>query len=164
MVSARKILGLPEDANLDEVRSAFRRLAKLIHPDHNPSEAATEMMRIVNLAFDEATGNAPSPPPKRRESTQPRYYNWAKCPDCETELTFGKWEGLTAQEVLETDPTYVAWVLANFREGSKWHELFVVAVNHLEALVHPPWTPEERERINGKLANWINQQKRRQQA
>jgi len=44
-------LGLPRHANQDEVRRAYRRLAKLHHPDLNPgNQAAEERFKSVAAA------------------------------------------------------------------------------------------------------------------
>jgi len=36
-----EILGVPESASQDEIRKAFRRLAKKHHPDVNPGDKAS---------------------------------------------------------------------------------------------------------------------------
>lgn len=53
----RAVLGVPEDATHDEIRRAFRRLAKRFHPDHASqsgltSEAAAERFRAVRAAYE----------------------------------------------------------------------------------------------------------------
>lgn len=46
-------LGLARDASGDEVRKAFRKLAKKYHPDQNPNDkAAEEKFKRVSAAFD----------------------------------------------------------------------------------------------------------------
>lgn len=37
-----RTLGVPRDADLPTIKSAYRRLAKTLHPDHNPGDAAAE--------------------------------------------------------------------------------------------------------------------------
>ena len=46
-----KELQLGPGANLDEVKSAFRKLAFKYHPDLNPSPKAAEKFRVVNEAY-----------------------------------------------------------------------------------------------------------------
>ena len=46
-------LGVARGANADEVRKAFRKLAKQHHPDANPGDAAAEeRFKRVSAAFD----------------------------------------------------------------------------------------------------------------
>jgi DnaJ-class molecular chaperone len=49
-----KVLGVPRDAPDEEIRSAYRKLAKQLHPDLNPSNKATaeERFKKVSAAYD----------------------------------------------------------------------------------------------------------------
>jgi DnaJ-class molecular chaperone len=48
-----KVLGVKKDAAADEIRSAYRKLAKKYHPDLNPGDkAAEEKFKAVSLAND----------------------------------------------------------------------------------------------------------------
>jgi len=48
-----KELGLPRSASQDDVRKAFRKLAKELHPDKNPGDAkAEERFKRISAAFD----------------------------------------------------------------------------------------------------------------
>lgn len=48
-----KVLGVPDGASEEECAKAYRRLAKLYHPDLNPDdEIAAQRMAEVNAAFD----------------------------------------------------------------------------------------------------------------
>lgn len=48
-----KVLGLQQGASEDEVKSAYRRLAKKYHPDLNPgNEEAAKKMNEINAAYD----------------------------------------------------------------------------------------------------------------
>ncbi len=47
-----RLLGIPTDADLPRIRTAYRSLAKRFHPDTNHgSEAAAELFRQVNNAY-----------------------------------------------------------------------------------------------------------------
>ena len=47
-----QILGVSENASFEDIRSAFRRLARENHPDRNPSRDAAERMRMINEAYE----------------------------------------------------------------------------------------------------------------
>jgi len=49
-----KVLGLSPDASDDDVKRAYRLLAKKYHPDMNPGDAhAAKMMNDINAAYDQ---------------------------------------------------------------------------------------------------------------
>ncbi len=53
MKSPYEILGVSPSASDDEIKTAYRKLAKKYHPDANPgSEYAAEKMREINAAYD----------------------------------------------------------------------------------------------------------------
>ena len=48
------VLGVSETATDDEIRAAYRRLAKQYHPDLNPNDpAAASKMNDINVAYDQ---------------------------------------------------------------------------------------------------------------
>ena len=48
-----QVLGVSRGASADEIRKAFRKLAKANHPDTNPNnKAAEERFKQVSAAFD----------------------------------------------------------------------------------------------------------------
>ena len=63
------VLGLTPDASDEEVKRAYRALAKKYHPDMNPGDAhAAEMMNKINAAYDQIKN------PQPRTTTQQRQY------------------------------------------------------------------------------------------
>jgi molecular chaperone DnaJ len=46
------ILGVNKSASQDEIKRAYRKLAKKYHPDRNPDEAAEERLKQINEAYD----------------------------------------------------------------------------------------------------------------
>ena len=49
-----KILGVSPDASDEDIKKAYRRLAKLYHPDRNPGdEEAAQKMQQVNAAYEQ---------------------------------------------------------------------------------------------------------------
>ena len=49
---ALEILGLDSEASLDEARNAYRKLARIYHPDKNSAPNATAMFRIIHDAYE----------------------------------------------------------------------------------------------------------------
>jgi molecular chaperone DnaJ len=63
-----RVLGLTPDATDEEVKQAYRRLAKKYHPDMNPGDPhAAEMMNQINAAYDEIKN------PQRATTTRQAY-------------------------------------------------------------------------------------------
>ncbi|MFT4212741.1 MAG: molecular chaperone DnaJ [Microbacterium sp.] len=46
------VLGVSRDASPDEIKKAYRRLARQLHPDVNPGEEAAERFKLVTHAYD----------------------------------------------------------------------------------------------------------------
>jgi len=46
------ILGVSEDANIQEIKKSYRNLAKKYHPDRNKSDHAEETIKKINEAFE----------------------------------------------------------------------------------------------------------------
>ena len=51
-----QVLGVSRDASSDEIKRAYRKLAKKYHPDLNPGDAeAAKKMQQINAAYDQIT-------------------------------------------------------------------------------------------------------------
>ena len=46
------VLGVSRDASQDEIKKAYRKLARQLHPDVNPGEDAAERFKLVTHAYD----------------------------------------------------------------------------------------------------------------
>lgn len=65
-----QVLGVSPDASEDEIRQAYRRLAKKYHPDLNPGDkAAAQKMNEVNAAYDAIK----NPQAYRQQQAQQQY-------------------------------------------------------------------------------------------
>src|SRR5699024_2558439 len=47
-----QVLGVERDATAQEVKKAYRKKARELHPDHNPSEEAAEQFKAVTHAYE----------------------------------------------------------------------------------------------------------------
>lgn len=47
-----EVLGVPESADIKQIKSAYKKLAKKYHPDLNPSPEAGEKMKEINKAYE----------------------------------------------------------------------------------------------------------------
>ncbi|WP_295011452.1 molecular chaperone DnaJ [uncultured Microbacterium sp.] len=52
MTDHYEVLGVARDASEDEIKKAYRRLARQLHPDVNPSDEAAEQFKLVTHAYD----------------------------------------------------------------------------------------------------------------
>ena len=69
-----KVLGVSPDASDEEIKKAYRRLAKKYHPDLNPGdETAAKKMQEVNAAYDRIKN-----PEKARQGTQGGYGGYSQ--------------------------------------------------------------------------------------
>lgn len=66
-----QILGVPDHASQDDIRTAYRRLVVRYHPDRNPDPSAAEKIRQINVAYDVL-----SDPEKRRKYDLSRTVVW----------------------------------------------------------------------------------------
>ena len=52
MADHYEVLGVPRDATGDEIKKAYRKLARELHPDVNPDPAIQERFKEVTAAYD----------------------------------------------------------------------------------------------------------------
>ena len=52
MADHYEVLGVSRDATPDQIKKAYRRLARELHPDVNPGEDASERFKLVTHAYD----------------------------------------------------------------------------------------------------------------
>lgn len=52
MADHYEVLGLSRDASADDVKKAYRKLARELHPDVNPAEEAQERFKLVTHAYE----------------------------------------------------------------------------------------------------------------
>jgi DnaJ-class molecular chaperone len=51
MTNYYEVLGISKDADKDEIKKAYRKLAKKFHPDKNKSKSATQKFREITEAY-----------------------------------------------------------------------------------------------------------------
>lgn len=81
-----KILGLPENSSFNEIKSRYRELAKIYHPDINHSEGAEEKFKEINEAFSAIVSIKENNFNNGRYSKKYSKKNWAKQKDIKKEI------------------------------------------------------------------------------
>ena len=82
MKSFYDILGVSESASDDDIKSAFRKLARLYHPDVNSSKEAEDKMKLINQAYETLSDAS-----KRAKYDRDRKDNTARTSHTSTDAT-----------------------------------------------------------------------------
>ena len=143
-----KILGVSPDASDEEIKRAYRRLAKKYHPDLNPGDAeAAKKMQQVNAAYEQIKNPTQSAyggyDPFRGQSDSGDRYQQA----AERYIRFGRYQ--EAVNALASDPDrnarwYYLSAVANSGLGNQ-----VTALEHIRRAVSmEPSNPEYLQALN----------------
>lgn len=76
MKSAYEILQVTPHATTDEIKFAYRKLAKIYHPDVNKSPNAAQLFILLGKAYDELKNKAPVVPKKQRPKANLKLYEF----------------------------------------------------------------------------------------
>lgn len=71
-----RILGIPEDANLEDIKKAYRTKAKMYHPDLNKSPDSHAKFIEINEAYEFLINLKNQPQYYSREAMEQKYREW----------------------------------------------------------------------------------------
>ena len=152
-----KVLGVSPDASDEEIKTAYRRLAKKYHPDRNPGDAeAARKMQEVNDAYDQIK----NPTKQRSYGGYSGYGNYGGYGGYGGQSNTGQYQQAAAQyirfgryqealNILASDPNrnarwYCLSALANDGLGNQ-----VTALEHIRRAVSmEPSNPEYLQILN----------------
>ena len=66
------VLGLTQHATMDQVRTAYRKLAKKHHPDVNPSKDSARIFQEIQAAYEQISSGTFSSSSQRAEGDKTR--------------------------------------------------------------------------------------------
>lgn len=125
-----RVLGLTPDATDEEVKRAYRTLAKKYHPDMNPGDPhAAEMMNKINAAYDQIKNPQP-----QQTTTRPDYAD-----------PFAGWYRQSEQQTGDPVESARRWIfmrdyssalraldqVPEYRRTAEWYHLAAIANTNL---------------------------------
>ena len=126
-----RLLGIPSDAGLQRIKTAYRSLAKRFHPDRNHgSETAAELFRQINDAYrvlsdprlradyDRKLAEAARPAPEPADDPQQKFQKFVSSL---LDALFGPLDEPTAQRVPQPPPAEAARAPRTPRPGFNFH-------------------------------------------
>ena len=124
-----RILGLKPDASEEEVKRAYRQLAKKYHPDMNPGDAhAAKMMNDINAAYDQIKN------PPKQTTTQNAYdpfAGWYQQQSSQEQNTEFQAARHYVQMGSYQDALYVLRQVPSGQRNAEWYYLSAVANTNL---------------------------------
>lgn len=138
-----KVLGVSPNASDDEIKQAYRRLAKLYHPDRNPGDAeAARKMQQVNAAYEQIKNPTKAQGPGSQEYNPYGYNPYSQRP-------YGSYQESTDDQYQKAAYQYIRFgryrealnALENATErNARWYYLSAIANdalgNQVTALEH----------------------------
>ena len=120
-----RILGLQPDASEEDVKRAYRQLAKKYHPDMNPGDAhAAKMMNDINAAYDQIKN------PPRQTTTQNSYDPFAGWYQQQQQSYHQSSEFESARRYVQTgsyrEALYVLNQVSNSQRTAEWYYLSAI--------------------------------------
>ncbi len=125
-----RILGLEPGASEEEVKKAYRQLAKKYHPDMNPGDAhAAQMMNDINAAYDQIKN------PPRQTTTQNPYDPFAGWYQQDTSSDTQSPELKTARHYIQNgsyqEAAYVLNQISETQRTAEWYYLCAIVQANL---------------------------------
>ncbi len=125
-----KVLGLQPGASDEEVKRAYRQLAKKYHPDMNPGDAhAAKMMNDINAAYDQIKN------PPKQTTTQNAYDPFAGWYQQEQQSSYQSTEYQAAWRYIQTgsyqEALYVLNTIPAHLRTADWYYFSAIANTNL---------------------------------
>ena len=124
-----KVLGLERGASDDEVKRAYRQLAKKYHPDMNPGDAhAAKMMNDINAAYDQIKN-----PPKQStaQNSYDPFSGWYQQQSYQGQQSeyYSAWRYIRSGAYQEA--LYVLNTVPSHQRTAEWYYLSAIANTNL---------------------------------